>query len=83
MSNNERVNIMCNNNREQEGNCIAEILKVICILQQNACPDNILDSCDRPMLGGGSGNCLVILDQSCFIHVVVMECQLVCQQVKM
>mgnify|MGYP002448774750 CR=1 FL=1 len=59
MSNNERVNIMCNNNREQEGNCIAEILKVICILQQNACPDNSLDSCDRPMLGGGSSNCLV------------------------
>ena len=57
MSNNERVNIMCNNNREQEGNCIAEILKVICILQQNACPDNSLDTCDRQMLGGGSSHC--------------------------
>ena len=48
---------MCNNN-ENEGNCIAEILKVILILQQNACPESCLDSCDRPMLGGGP-NCLV------------------------
>lgn len=48
---------MCNKN-ETEGNCIAEILKVILILQQNACPESCLDSCDRPMLGGGP-NCLV------------------------
>ena len=48
---------MCNNNTECDS-CIAEILKVILILQQNACPDNCLDSCDRPMLGGGP-NCLV------------------------
>ena len=48
---------MCNNN--SDGNCISELLKVILILQQNACPDNTLDSCDRPMLGGGSSNCLV------------------------
>lgn len=47
---------MCNNNNE--GNCIADILNVILVLQQNACPDNCLDSCDRPMLGGGP-NCLV------------------------
>src|SRR5574344_1323362 len=47
---------MCNNNTE--GNCICEILKVILILQQNACPDSCLDSCDRPMLGGGN-NCLI------------------------
>ena len=48
---------MCNNKNECDS-CIAEILKVILILQQNACPDNCLDSCDRPMLGGGP-NCLV------------------------
>lgn len=48
-------NTNCNNN---EGNCIAEILNVILVLQQNACPDSCLDSCDRPMLGGGP-NCLV------------------------
>ena len=48
---------MCNNKNECE-NCIAEILKVILILQQNACPESCLDSCDRPMLGGGP-NCLV------------------------
>lgn len=52
----ERVKDMCNNNNE--GNCIADILNVILVLQQNACPDNCLDSCDRPMLGGGP-NCLV------------------------
>ena len=46
---------MCN---ENSSNCICEILKVILVLQQNACPDNCLDTCDRPMLGGGS-NCLV------------------------
>ena len=48
---------MCNNNNS-DGNCISELLNVILILQQNACPDNALDSCDRPMLGGGS-NCLI------------------------
>lgn len=48
---------MCNNN-DNDTNCIGEILKVILVLQQNACPDNCLDSCDRPMLGGGP-NCLV------------------------
>ena len=39
-------------------NCIAEILNVILVLQQNACPDSCLDSCDRPVLGGGP-NCLI------------------------
>lgn len=48
---------MCNNN-QSDGNCISELLKVIQILQQNACNDSGLDSCDRPMLGGGN-NCLV------------------------
>ncbi len=47
---------MCNNN--SEGNGISELLNVILILQQNACPENALDSCDRPMLGGGN-NCLI------------------------
>lgn len=48
---------MCNNNKS-EGNCVADILSIILVLQQNACPDNCLDSCDRPMLGGGP-NCLI------------------------
>ena len=39
-------------------NCINEILSIILVLQENACPENSLDTCDRPMLGGGS-NCLV------------------------
>ena len=51
---------MCNNEngRNNEGNCINEILNVILVLQNNACPDNCLDSCDRPVLGGGP-NCLI------------------------
>ena len=47
-----------NNNSGNSGNCINEILSIILVLQENACPDNCLDTCDRPMLGGGS-NCLV------------------------
>lgn len=46
------------NNNANNTNSIAEILNVILILQQNACPENCLDSCDRPVLGGGS-NCLI------------------------
>ena len=51
---------MCNNEngRNNESNCICEILNVILVLQNNACPDNCLDSCDRPVLGGGP-NCLI------------------------
>ena len=49
---------MNNNRNNSESNCICEILSVICVLQSNACPENSLDTCDRPMLGGGS-NCLV------------------------
>jgi len=49
---------MNNNNRDNSGNCINEILSIILVLQENACPENSLDTCDRPMLGGGS-NCLV------------------------
>ncbi len=47
---------MCNN--KECDNCIMEILKVINVLQSNACPDNCLASCDRPALGGGP-NCIV------------------------
>lgn len=39
-------------------NCVAEILQVINILQDNACPENYLNSCDRPALGGGT-NCII------------------------
>lgn len=48
---------MCNNNKEN-CKCVSEILQVILILQQNACPENCLDTCDRPLLGGGP-NCLI------------------------
>ena len=42
---------MCNENNSS--NCIADILNVINILQQNAscCGDNCLDTCDRGFLG--------------------------------
>ena len=46
---------MCNenNNTNNSGNCVAEILTVINILQQNAncCGDACLDTCDRGFLG--------------------------------
>ena len=45
-----------NNNHQNGGIC--EILCVILVLQDNACPDNALQTCDRPVLGGGA-NCLV------------------------
>lgn len=42
---------MCDNNA-QDCKCISEILKVICLLQQNAnCSDSCLDTCDRGFLG--------------------------------
>lgn len=47
-----------NNNSNNSGNCINEILSIILVLQENACPENSLETCDRPMLGGGT-NCLV------------------------
>ncbi len=53
----ERVNNM-NNDNNNHGNCINEILSVILVLQQNACPETCLDACDRPVLGGGP-NCLI------------------------
>ena len=46
------------NSNSTSSSCINEILNVILVLQQNACPDSCLDSCDRPVLGGGS-NCLI------------------------
>ena len=46
------------NNTNSSSNCICELLSVILTLQQNVCCDAGLDSCDRPMLGGGP-NCLV------------------------
>ena len=34
---------MCNNNDNNSNqNCIMEIFQVICVLQNNACPDNCL-----------------------------------------
>ena len=48
---------MCKN-CDNNGNCIQEILQVINVLQNNACPDNCLLSCDRPALGGGT-NCVI------------------------
>ena len=49
---------MNNQNSNRNGNCINEILCVILVLQENACPDNCLQTCDRPVLGGGT-NCIV------------------------
>ena len=46
---------MCNNNNG-DCSCIAEILNVINVLQQNAncCGDNCLETCDRGFLGCGT-----------------------------
>lgn len=46
------------NSNSTSSSCINEILNVILVLQQNACPDSCLDSCDRPVLGSGP-NCLI------------------------
>lgn len=48
--NNYNNNCCCKNNENNEcqNNCIAEILQVINVLQSNACPENCLNSCDRP-----------------------------------
>ena len=50
------------NNVNNDTNCcnngIIEILQVINVLQSNACPENCLNSCDRPALGGGT-NCII------------------------
>lgn len=45
---------MCNNMDNESCRCIAEILGVINVLQQNACTsDTCLDTCDRGFLGCG------------------------------
>lgn len=49
---------MCNDMCNDNNNSLVEILNVILVLQQNACGDSCLDSCDRPMLGGGPA-CLI------------------------
>ncbi|MBP3766613.1 MAG: hypothetical protein J6G98_05475 [Bacilli bacterium] len=44
---------MCNN----DSNCIADVLKVICVLQRNAdCGEACLDTCDRGFLGSSVTN---------------------------
>jgi len=53
----ERVKNM-NCNESNQGNCINEILCVILVLQENASVDGCLQTCDRPVLGGGA-NCLI------------------------
>ena len=52
----ERVNIMCNDsNSKSNCNCIAEILKVINILQNEVCPgDTCLETCTRAYFGPSS-----------------------------
>lgn len=47
-----------NNCKGNNDNSVAGILRVILALQQNACPETCLDTCDRPMLGGGP-TCIV------------------------
>jgi len=43
---------MCNNENNNSSNCIADILNVINILQENAqCGESCLDTCDRGFLG--------------------------------
>lgn len=44
---------MCNEKNQNSSNCIAEILRIIVTLQDNAVGNNI-DSCDKPALGGSS-----------------------------
>ena len=47
---------MCNNSNQENCRCIADILSVINVLQQNAdcCGDSCLETCDRGFLGGGA-----------------------------
>lgn len=50
--------MMCCKDNDDNTSCLLDILRIICVLQQNACVDSCLDSCDRPMLGGGP-TCLI------------------------
>ena len=48
---------MCNNNDNDSCRCIAEILAIINVLQQNASiADTCLDTCDRGFLGCGTNS---------------------------
>lgn len=49
---------MCNNNTNSEAcKCMAEILAIINVLQQNACTtETCLDTCDRGFLGCGTSS---------------------------
>ena len=53
MNINKGVDYMCNNDKTNNcENCIADILKVILLLQQSVCPnDTCLQTCDRGFLG--------------------------------
>ncbi len=52
MNMNKGVDHMCNNETNTCENCIADILKVILLLQQNVCQgDTCLQTCDRGFLG--------------------------------
>jgi len=49
---NKGVDYMCNNENNNCENCIADILKVILLLQQSVCQnDSCLETCDRGFLG--------------------------------
>ena len=49
------VDYMCNNDNNSCENCIADILKVILLLQQSVCQnDCCLETCDRGFLGQNS-----------------------------
>ena len=57
MNKNKGVDYMCNNDTEKVTceNCIADILKVILLLQDRACGnDRCLQTCDRAFLGSGT-----------------------------
>lgn len=58
---------MCCKDNDQSSS-LAEILSVILVLQQNACVDSCLDSCDRPMLGGGP-SCLVCNTRPVMLYI--------------
>lgn len=48
---------MCNNTDTESCRCIAEILAIINVLQQNACTaETCLDTCDRGFLGCGTNS---------------------------
>ena len=52
---NKGVDYMCNNEMNTCENCIADILKVILLLQQSVCQnDTCLQTCDRGFLGQNS-----------------------------